>query len=306
MIRNFFIGLPSGMKLILSIIIVILFFLSVFFVSLLAAIPIFGIGIDELATAMSIDGNIDFLRYMQIMQFFSLFIIPSFIVAYIFSKKPIKFLSLDISPKLIYAGLAIVLIITALPLINFLSEINSQMQLPEFMSGIEAWMRASEDNTGVLIKKLLTVNTFGGLMLNIFMIAVLPAIGEELLFRGIIQKYLTLIFKNAHVGIIVAAFLFSAFHMQFYGFIPRMLLGMLLGYMLLWSKSLWVPIIAHFTNNAIAVVTYYYISKGAINEDVETFGSDGQATIFALISFALVGTVVYIFHKLKKDKYSEI
>ncbi len=294
------------MKLILSIIIVILFFLSVFFVSLLAAIPIFGIGIDELATAMSIDGNIDFLRYMQIMQFFSLFIIPSFIVAYIFSKKPIKFLSLDISPKLIYAGLAIVLIITALPLINFLSEINSQMQLPEFMSGIEAWMRASEDNTGVLIKKLLTVNTFGGLMLNIFMIAVLPAIGEELLFRGIIQKYLTLIFKNAHVGIIVAAFLFSAFHMQFYGFIPRMLLGMLLGYMLLWSKSLWVPIIAHFTNNAIAVVTYYYISKGAINEDVETFGSDGQATIFALISFALVGTVVYIFHKLKKDKYSEI
>ncbi len=301
MIRKFFTGLPAGMKLILSIIIIILFFLSVFVVGLLAAIPIFGIDPTELQSAMGVNGNINLLKYLQILQGFSLFIIPSFIVAYVFSNNTIKFLHLDISPKLLYTILAVSLMILALPLINFLAQINSKMNLPEFMSGVEAWMRASETNAGILTKKLLAVNNLGGLMLNIFMIAVLPAIGEELLFRGIIQKYLIQIFKNAHVGIILAAVFFSAFHMQFYGFIPRLILGMMLGYLLFWTKSLWVPIIAHFANNAFAVITYYYISKGEISEDVENFGSEGQSMIFAFISFLLVGAIIYIFIKNKEE-----
>jgi len=301
MIRKFFTGLPAGMKLILSIIIIILFFLSAFVVGLLAAMPIFGISPTELQSAMGVNGNINLLKYMQILQGFSLFIIPSFIVAYIFSNNTIKFLYLDVKPKFFYAILAVSLMILALPLINFLAQINSKMNLPEFMSGIEVWMRASETNAEILTKKLLAVNNLGGLMLNIFMIAVLPAIGEELLFRGIIQKYLILIFKNAHVGIILAAIFFSAFHMQFYGFIPRLILGMMLGYLLFWTKSLWVPIIAHFINNAFAVITYYYISKGEISEDVEKIGSEGQSMIFAFISFLLVGAIIYIFIKNKEE-----
>jgi len=301
MIRKFFTGLPAGMKLILSIIIIILFFLSVFVVGLLAAMPIFGIAPTELAYAMGVDGNINLLKYLQILQGFSLFIIPSFIVAYVFSNNTFKFLYLDVPPKLFYSILAVALMILALPLINFLAQINSKMNLPEFMSGVEQWMRASETNAEILTKKLLTVNTFGGLMLNIFMIAVLPAIGEELLFRGIVQKYLTQIFKNAHVGIILAAIFFSAFHMQFYGFIPRLVLGMMLGYLLFWTKSLWVPIIAHFANNAFAVVTYYYISKGEISEDVEKIGSEGQSIIFAFVSFLLVGAIIYAFYKNKLE-----
>ncbi len=293
MIRKFFIGLPSSMKLMLSILIIVLLFVSCFFVSILIAIPLFDLDIQNLGHAMSVDGNLKFLKYLQVIQGFTLFIIPSFIVAYIFAQKPIKFLGLKNSSKITFFLFAGLLVIVAMPLINSLAQINSEIVLPDFLSNTEVWIKNTEENARILTEKLLTVNTLGGLFFNIFMIAVLPAIGEELLFRGIIQKYLEQTFKNVHVAIIIASIIFSAFHMQFYGFIPRLILGMILGYMYYWSKSLWVPIFAHFTNNAIAVVLFFYISKGKINENIETIGTSKQTIIYAIISFVLVTFVMF-------------
>lgn len=299
MTRDFFKNIPNIIQLILIITFVALFFLITFFIGLLIAVPLFNIGLDNLQEAMGIDGNMALMKYMQVLQGLMLFILPSFLVAYILSKQPVKFVGFEQKPKLLHFGLAIAMIVSALPLVNYLAHINGLINLPD--GALETWMQNSEERAKILTEKFLSVETFGAMLFNVFMIAVLPAVGEELLFRGLIQKYLIKIFKNVHVGVAVAAIIFSAFHMQFYGFIPRFLLGLLLGYMFIYSKSLWVPIAAHFVNNAFAVVTYYYIHKGAISEDVETFGADNSMQVFALLSFIVVAGIFYLLVKTRKN-----
>jgi len=126
------------------------------------------------------------------------------------------------------------------------------------------------------------------------MIALLPAIGEELLFRGVIQRIFIRWTKNSHWGIWIAAILFSALHMQFYGFIPRLLLGALFGYLLVWSGSMWLPIAAHFVNNAVAVIGMYMIDKGTINPEFEEIGSTGDSIYLSVISIAIVALLLWL------------
>jgi len=154
--------------------------------------------------------------------------------------------------------------------------------------GIETWMKNAEEQAGELTEAFLKVETVGGLLFNIFMIAFLPAIGEELLFRGVIQRIFTRWTQNVHWGIWISAILFSALHMQFYGFIPRMLLGVLFGYLLVWSGSMWLPIIAHFINNGVAVVIMYLVDKELLNPELEVIGSTSDSYYLAAVSLVLV------------------
>ena len=134
------------------------------------------------------------------------------------------------------------------------------------------------------------------------MIAIIPAIGEELLFRGVIQRIFTRWTRSNHWGIWIAAILFSALHMQFYGFVPRMLLGVLFGYLLVWSGSMWLPIIAHFLNNALAVIAMYMIDKELISPKVEEFGSTSGSYYGAIISIILVGVFLVLIKKQNEEK----
>src|SRR5690606_9694418 len=112
--------------------------------------------------------------------------------------------------------------------------------------------------------------SYSALAINLLMIAIIPAIGEELLFRGGIQNIFYKWFKNPHIAIWAAAILFSAIHVQFYGFIPRMLLWALFGYLLVWGKSIWYPIIGHFINNGSAVVTaFIYQQQGKSIDELD-------------------------------------
>jgi membrane protease YdiL (CAAX protease family) len=135
-------------------------------------------------------------------------------------------------------------------------------------------------------------------------IAVLPGIGEELLFRGFLQNLLKRIFKNDHVAIWVAAVLFSAIHFQFYGFIPRMLLGALFGYIYVWSGNLLYPIIAHFVNNCVSLVALYVYQKGLTDIDVES--TEALPTMYVIIFSALfVVTLIYFKNYLAKTNANE-
>ena len=116
-------------------------------------------------------------------------------------------------------------------------------------------------------------------MVNILIIAVIPALGEELLFRGVIQQLFLKWNGKVHLSIWLTAFIFSAVHMQFLGFFPRLILGAVLGYMLVWSGSLWLPIIAHFTNNAFAVVVTYFIGVNKVDPSIESMGSEGGSIV---------------------------
>jgi len=112
------------------------------------------------------------------------------------------------------------------------------------------------------------------MLFNIFMIAIVAAIGEELIFRGVIQKIFARWTGNIHLAIIITGFLFSLIHLQFYGFFPRWLLGVMFGYLMVWSGTLWLPIFAHFVNNAVAVLVSYLIHKGTISEGIWEFGAN--------------------------------
>jgi membrane protease YdiL (CAAX protease family) len=146
--------------------------------------------------------------------------------------------------------LVIALMILIIPLISFILDWNMKIEFPDWLSNFNA------DSEPILIAFLNMSNPVD-LIVNLIIMAIIPAIGEELFFRGFLQKSLISITKNQHIAVLITSFLFSAIHFHLDGFIPRFMLGILLGYMFLWSGSLWIPILAHFTNNAIAVIISY-------------------------------------------------
>ncbi|WP_443937217.1 lysostaphin resistance A-like protein [Pedobacter sp. MW01-1-1] len=160
-------------------------------------------------------------------------------------------------------GILLVILIMALstPFMEALAILNQKMVLPEFLKGIEAWMKAKEEEAAKMTIQLITVRSNLDFLVNLLMIAIIPAIGEELMFRGGVQRSLNTIFKNQHVAIWLTAMLFSAIHLQFYGFIPRMLLGAGFGYLYFYGGSIWYAILAHFLNNAFAVCQVFYMQK---------------------------------------------
>lgn len=183
-------------------------------------------------------------------------------------------------------------------------EWNASIELPEFLAGIEKWAEGMEESMEVLTKYLTEFESTEYLIVAIIVIAVLPGIGEELLFRGLLQNILKRIFKNDHLAIWVAAILFSAIHFQFYGFIPRMLLGALFGYLYVWSGNLLYPIIAHFLNNCVSLIALYVYQKGLTDIDVES--TEALPTVYVLIFSALfVVTLIYFKNYLAKNKTHE-
>ena len=287
-------------KFIFSIFIILVTFLITFIIGLLIAIPIFHINITDLTTITDINNpdNIQFLKYLQTLQAFGLFIVPAFIIGYFFHSKSLeylKFKQIAVRPVL----LTILILIASVPIINSLSVLNENMQFPEFLHGIEDWMRDKETKAQVLTEAFLKMDTLGSLYFNIFMIGILPAIGEELIFRGVFQRLFAEWTKNIHWGIIIAAALFSAMHMQFYGFLPRMLLGVLLGYLFFWSGSIWVPILGHMVNNVTAVIVYYFYAD-EMTKEIESFGASQGSFKYLIIAIAIVTPLLYLFYKENK------
>jgi membrane protease YdiL (CAAX protease family) len=242
-------------------------------------------------------GYINFLKYMQVLQSIGLFIFPPFVLGRIYYGNVSEYLLIDRTTKFRSYILAILGLIAIVPFINFLGDLNSKMALPGFLQGLENWMRNMEDNAKALVDKFMAVNGIGGLLFNIFMIAILPAIGEEFMFRGVIQRIFTKWTRSQHMGIWITAFIFSAMHLQFYGFLPRMILGAMFGYLLVWTGTMWVPVLAHFFNNLVGVLGYFLIEKGTITKDVEEFGTEPGQIFVVIISLALVCWVLYLIYK---------
>lgn len=201
---------------------------------------------------------IEFTQYLLVVQGLTIMILPSIVFTFLTNLKPWESIGLQKIRPLKWILLSIVIILSVQPLVEWLSMVNSQMSLPASMAGIEAWMREAEIKAAEITAEILKGNQPKNIIANIFIMAIIPAIGEELIFRGCFQKVLGQWWKNPHLAIFVTAILFSAIHMQFFGFLPRFVLGMVLGYLFYWSKNIWVSILAHFINNALAVSLYYY------------------------------------------------
>ena len=195
------------------------------------------------------------------------FIVPAVLAMAIFYRRPLHAMCLDRAPGLKAILVVLAFYLVSLPAMNWLVDFNQSVTLPSWMSGIEQAMRAMEDSAADATRQLLDINTLGQFLGSVFVIGVMAGLSEEMLFRGAMQRTIQDSRLNTHAVVWITAIVFSAFHMQFFGFLPRMVLGAWLGYLLVWTRSLWVPIIAHTLNNSTVVFFSYMANKGIVAED---------------------------------------
>lgn len=250
----------------------------------------------ELLTNFSNPESISALKFMQFMNSAGIFIFPVLAFAYLTSEKILNYLSMDEKPKIIHIIITILIMISCVPLINFMVEINGKMILPDYLQSVESWMRSKEDSAEVITRLFLKMDDNITFLINLIVIGFIPAIGEELLFRGLIQKRLSNKFKNHHLAIWITAFLFSAMHLQFYGFLPRFFLGAMFGYLFVWSGSIWMPIIAHLINNGGAVILQYALGEEYMEAKVDKLGAEEGDLFYLAISLAVLGILMKVFY----------
>ena len=194
------------------------------------------------------------------------FILPAVVAMALFYLRPLHVMGLDRMPSLKALAVVVVFYLVSLPAMNWLVDFNGSMVLPSWMSGVEEAMRQAEDMAADATKQILDINTIPQLLFCLFVVGLMAGLSEEMLFRGAMQRTMQDSRLGAHTAIWVTAIVFSAFHMQFFGFLPRMLLGAWVGYLFVWTRSLWVPIIAHTLNNSTVVVMSYLAGKGVVPE----------------------------------------
>jgi membrane protease YdiL (CAAX protease family) len=295
---RFLAGRTPLVQLLILIMLVLFSGLIVFLAGVLIAVPFFGTNVLDLltqASGMNVAEDVNLMKYFQIISQLGIFIIPPLVFSLLVTNRPSQYLWLNRFPGRVTVLATVILIFAVLPGINWLLVLNEQLSLPEWLSGVETWMRQSEDDAARLTEAFLKTETIPGLLLNLFMVAFLASVGEELLFRGVLLRILHNWTGNAHVAVWISAILFSMFHLQFFGFLPRMALGIIFGYLLVWSGSLWLPIIAHFINNGAAVVVYFFYNIGSTDISMEDFGTVENSLFFTISILVSIGLMFIIY-----------
>ena len=166
--------------------------------------------------------------------------------------------------------LSIIILLVSMPFISLIAHLNQMLVLPYFLNGLENWMKDLEQSAELTTNLLLSGESIVDYFSNLFFIAVIAAVAEEVFFRGALQQLLVKLFKNKHAGVWSAALIFSMMHLQFYGFLPRVILGALLGYLFVWTSNIWIPILIHFLNNAFVVTFNFFFKDNSIYQAIET------------------------------------
>jgi len=303
MIKGLFAGASPFSQLIMLAFIMMVGFLVIMLTGILLAPLVLCISFSEIMNDFGSNTDVhhlNMMRYMQTIFHTGLFIIPAFIAAYLFSETVTGYLNLNQTTKSKWFCSVLMLMLATIPCINLLATLNEMIVFPKSMSGLEQRLRDFEEAARQTTELFLKTDHAGGMIFNIFMMAMLPALGEELIFRGILQKLFARWTGNIHVAIIITGFLFSLIHFQFYGFFPRWILGVMFGYLLLWSGSLWLPIFAHFVNNTVAVMVSYLIHKEMIPEKVETIGSAWHDVPVIIVASAICAWLLWKIYKNSK------
>ena len=238
------------------------------------------------------------LKWLQFIQTTATFLIPPILCAWLWDEehKPFRWLRMDVHVQWQNILLAVVIMVYAVPGINLLADLNSRVELPKSLEFIEQILKSQEEAAAALTERFLQADTIGGLLINIGLMALLPALSEELSFRGTLQQ---IIYKDqsgkvqstkVHLAIWITAFIFSAIHMQFYGFVPRMLLGAIFGYVFVWSGM-------HFVNNGLAVLVYYLMGESENTKNIaDTLGA-GDTWYLGVFSILITSLGLLIFYR---------
>ncbi len=258
---------------------------------------IFGLGVSLFLFNQPAD--IQSQKIIQLINSIFIFLIPALIGGFIWYKKPFQTYSLHKLPSFKISFLSFLLVISIIPFINFLSFINEQMVLPEFLKGLEQRFMEAEEKIKIITEQMLKVESFSGFLLNLLVMAITPAIVEEVFFRGALLTIFSEK-KNRILAIWLVAIVFSLIHFQMYGFLPRMIYGAILGYLAVWSGSLWLPIFVHFLQNG-SVVIFSYLKSNTNNaiEQMENFGKS-ETYVFGIISGVISIFLLWIIYRQSK------
>lgn len=281
-----------------------LFFTGIF--SLLAMVVIqFGWGIPVFSdpTAMSDLNNpaiLNPMKFLQAMYSIGLFIVPCFVFLKLAQENSFEFLKMKATPAIVSLLVVFGIMLVVQPLVELTGKWNAAFPFPEAF-GIADWIKQAEEQGAVVTKAFLKADSVYVFLLNVFIMAFLPALGEEIFFRGMIQQYITKAVKNVYIAIVITAIIFSAFHFQFMGFLPRMLLGIILGCIFVWSGTIWLSVFAHFLNNGAAVTLDYLNQRNVISEEqLESVASDNVLVV--VLSLGLLAGLMFVLHKHHKQE----
>jgi len=247
---------------------------------------------------MQHSGDLMLMKYIQLISQLGFFILPALLFSFLVKKDILSFLKIDRTPSIFLSFISLLIIISAVPLSDWLIYQNNLITLPESLSGLELWMRNAEEKAAAMTNIFLQMDSWTDYLANLLMIGLFAALGEELLLRGVLQPIFIKITKNAHAGIWIAAFIFSFIHFQFYGFFARLFMGAILGYLFYYTNNLWVPIIIHFFNNA-AAVSYVYITNTPLDStNLSQMELEENGNTYAIISAFLVLIGLYYLRKI--------
>ena len=242
-------------------------------------------------------------RYINIVVGIGAFGISTLLYAFfVNSGKPFIYLKMNKGIKWENILLILLILCAYMPALSWIIEWNEGLHLPQAFASIEQWMRTKEDASAILTQQMLLGNSLPVLFANLLAMAIVPAICEELVFRGVLLSWLKNSFHKKHLAVWLSAIVFSAIHIQFFGFFPRLLLGVYLGYLFLWTGSLWSCILAHFLHNAIVVVAAFLHNIGYIAGDYQQLGNGGGNPWIIVISFCITTALIWCLWKNKEKK----
>lgn len=242
--------------------------------------------------------NLNALKILQLASSIGLFLAPPIALALTERKKIGGFYSFK-RPSLSLFAIILAIMVVSMPFMEWTMTINQKMALPEFLKPLEVWMRLKEDEAMKMTYLFLSGKSVLDYVYNLFLIALIPGIAEELMFRGGIQRTFSRMFGNPHVAIWLAAFLFSAIHVQFYGFLPRLLLGAGFGYIYFWSGSLWYAMFAHFLNNAYAVSIAWYLQRH--NLPLDNADTPMNIPFYGYVLSVVLTIMLFFYFKKRSD-----
>jgi len=243
--------------------------------------------------------HVSALRLFQGIVSFGTFGISAMVISLVFKQKVFEYLGLATLPKTIYFLAVPVILIAFMPFLSWLIETNGQLKLPEFMSGLEAKMTELEKQSNLMYEVLLRMDDYSALFSNLIVMALIPAIGEELFCRGVLLNIFYDYSGKIIRSVISVAFIFTLLHLQVYKFAPLMALAIMLGFFINWSQSIWPSIFYHFLNNAMTVVGSYYYDRG-----IKNFFTDNNASMPIVLSIAsfFITIAIVIFLNKKSQK----
>jgi len=240
--------------------------------------------------------NLNAYRFMQIMSTIVIFGFSSIIMSFLITGKGLGYFRFERRISRNSMLLVPVIMLLVFPVITLVYSYTSRIPVPEELAQLEKSLE-------VFTMGLLGDPSIGIFMINFLMIAILPAVFEEMLFRGVLMKQLTKVSGSHHIGILLSGIIFGLIHGQVFKFLPIAVLGILLGYLYWWTKNLWFPIAAHFFHNGIQVIAYFLVARGVLNIDLES--NEMLPALPTALLTVLFAAIIYLFYNVNRKTADE-